>query len=94
MQRIRAAVFVRSSNTAAVGPIWTGTAFVMHFAEQPRFAEIPPGPGSTAVSTGFVANVPERTDVRPDESVAETAIRYVVAGWRPTRKSVRSVRKA
>ena len=32
-------------------------------------------PGSTAVSTGLVENVPERTDVRPDESVAETAIR-------------------
>ena len=88
---MRAGVSVPNSNTAAVGPIATGTAFWMHFAEQPRPDEMPAGPGSTFTATGRVANVPVREAVRPSASVALTAIRYVVFGWRPTRKSVRSV---
>jgi len=67
-------VSVSNSNTAAVGPTATGTAFWMHCAEQPRPDEKLPAPGSTFVATARVANVPVREAVRPSPSVADREI--------------------
>ena len=89
---IRAGVFVAISNVADVGPIPIGTAFVMHFCEQPTLDERPPTAGSIVVCAGCVSNVPERTAMWPEASVAATPIQYTVFGCRSRRNTVRDDR--